>query len=529
MKTKSSKESEASPNVTRQKIERFKELQNKTTLGGGEQKILAQHRKGKYTARERIQLFLDPETFVETGEFVTSYGSNSSSLTEKVFGDGVITGYGRVDGRLIYVFSQDFTVMGGSLGLAHAKKVVYIINQALKNGAPVICFNDSGGARIQEGVDALAGYGEIFFKNVEASGVVPQISVIMGPSAGGAVYSPALTDFIIMTQKTSHMFVTGPSVIKSVMGEEVSFEDLGGTSIHGYKSGVAHFIGEDEKDSIDIIRKILSYLPSNNLEDPPKIKPTDDKARLCDKLNTIIPDDQKKAYEMREIITEVFDHGEFLEVQSNWAKNIIIGFGRLNGYPVGIVANQPNSLAGALDSEASIKGAKFVRFCDSFNIPIITFVDVPGFLPGKDEEWRGIIRNGAKLLYAYCEATVPKIAVVTKKAFGGAYIVMSSKHLQTDVNFAWPTAEIAVMGAEAAVNIIYRRELSSSKNVEKDRKIIQDEYETKFYNPYKAASMGYIDTVILPSETRPKLIEALWPLLTKREKRMKRKHANMPL
>jgi len=514
---------------TSTKLANFVKKEKQAKLGGGKKRIDSQHAKGKYTARERILLFLDSETFVETGQFVTHQNTNFGMEKKKFLGDGVITGYGRVNGRLVYVYSQDFTVMGGSLGNAHAMKIAHIMDQALKNGAPIIGFNDSGGARIQEGVAALAGYGEIFFRNVDASGVIPQISVIMGPSAGGAVYSPALTDFIIMTKDTSHMFVTGPSVVKTVTGEDISFEDLGGASIHSYKSGVAHFEGVDKKDSIAIIRRILSFIPSNNLEYPTKVDPTDDKARMSDALNSIIPDDSKQAYDMRKIICEVLDHGDFFEVQDKWARNIIVGFGRLNGYPVGIVANQPNILAGALDSEASIKGSKFIRFCDAFNIPIITFVDVPGFLPGKNEEWRGIIRNGAKLLYAYCEATVPKIAVVTRKAFGGAYIVMASKHLRTDVNLAWPTAEIAVMGSEAAVNVIFRKELAESDDPDSKRLEIESDYKKQFYNPYEAANLGYVDAVILPSETRPKLIESLWPLISKREIRMKRKHGNMPL
>ncbi|RMG21541.1 MAG: acyl-CoA carboxylase subunit beta [Methanobacteriota archaeon] len=515
--------------TTQAKIEHYKQLKKQVLLGGGEKRIKAQHDKGKYTARERIQLLMDPGSFVELGGFVTHQKTDFGLDKKKFLGDGVITGYGRVNGRLVYVYAQDFTVLGGSLGNAHAKKIVNIMELALKTGAPIVGFNDSGGARIQEGVDALAGYGDIFFHNVLASGVIPQISVIVGPSAGGAVYSPALTDFIIMTKETSHMFVTGPSVVKTVTGEDISFEELGGATTHTLKSGVAHFDGADEKESIELIKRILSYLPSNNLEDPPVVEPTDDKARMSEKLNSIIPDDSKVPYDMKEVIREVVDHGEFLEIQEKWAKNIIIGFARLNGYPVGIVANQPPVLAGALDSEASIKGAKFVRFCDSFNIPIITFVDVPGFLPGVDQEWKGIIRNGAKLLYAYCEATVPKIAVVTRKAFGGAYIVMASKHLRTDVNFAWPMAEIAVMGSEAAVNIIFRKELQKAEDPVAKQKEIEKEYREKFYNPYSAASLGYIDEVILPSETRPKLIEALWPLLTKRENRIAKKHGNIPL
>jgi acetyl-CoA carboxylase carboxyltransferase component len=515
--------------TTLEKLNEFKQKSLEATLGGGEKRIQDQHNKGKYTARERIQLFLDPETFVETGQFVTHQNHNFGMEKNKFLGDGVITGYGRVNDRLVYVYAQDFTVMGGSLGNAHAMKIAHIMDQALKNGAPIVGFNDSGGARIQEGVASLAGYGEIFFKNVEASGVIPQISVIMGPSAGGAVYSPALTDFIVMTKETSHMFVTGPSVVKTVTGEEITFEDLGGVTIHAYKSGVAHFDGMDEKDSIRLVQQLLSYLPSNNLDDPPRVEPTDDKARLSDVLNTIIPDDPKLPYDMHKVIDEIVDHGEFLEIQGKWARNIIIGFARLNGYPVGIIANQPSVLAGALDSEASIKGARFIRLCDAYNIPIISLVDVPGFLPGKDEEWRGIIRNGAKLLYAYCEATVPKIAVVTRKAFGGAYIVMASKHLRTDVNLAWPTSEIAVMGSEAAVNIIFRKELSESEDPAVRQKEIEKDYKDQFYNPYQAASLGYIDEIIMPSETRPKLIEALWPLLTKRESRMRRKHGNIPL
>lgn len=514
---------------TKERISEFKERSQKAKLGGGQKRVDKQHAKGKYTARERIKLFLDPDTFVETGQFILHQSHNFDLEKKRFLGDGVITGYGRVDGRLVYIYAQDFTVMGGSLGYAHAMKIAHIMDQALKNGAPIVGFNDSGGARIQEGVAALAGYGEIFFKNVEASGVVPQISVIMGPSAGGAVYSPALTDFIIMTKETSHMFVTGPSVVKTVTGEDISFEELGGSSIHTLKSGVAHFSGNDERDSINLIRNILSYLPSNNLEDPPIIKPTDDKARTADSLNSIIPDDSKLPYNMYNIIKEVVDHGVLLEIQEKWAKNIIVGFARLNGYPVGIVANQPTILAGALDSEASVKAAKFVRLCDSYNIPIITFVDVPGFLPGSAEEFRGIIRHGAKLLYAYCEATVPKIAVVTRKAFGGAYIVMSSKHLRTDVNFAWPTSEIAVMGSEAAVNIIFNRELQKADNPIALQQQIEKEYRDEFYNPYQAASLGYVDEIILPSETRPKLIEALWPLLSKRQSRMRRKHGNIPL
>ncbi len=524
-----SQQKKSQEETTKAKIEEYKEKYQEALIGGGQRRIDAQHDKGKYTARERIQLLLDPETFVETGTFVTHHKNQFGLENKKYLGDGVVTGYGRVDERLVYVYAQDFTIMGGSLGNSHAKKIAHIIDQAMKNGAPVIGFNDSGGARIQEGVDSLAGYGEIFFRNVNASGVIPQISVIVGPSAGGAVYSPALTDFIIMTKETSHMFVTGPSVVKTVTGEDISFEELGGASIHTLKSGVAHFNGNDERDSIQIIRRLLSFLPSNNLELPPVLEPTDDKSRMDEGLNSLIPDDNKLPYDMKKVICSVVDHGDFFEIHEKWAKNVVIGFARLNGYPIGIVANQPPVLAGALDSEGSIKASKFVRLCDSFNIPIITFVDVPGFLPGVDQEWKGIIRNGAKLLYAYCEATVPKIAVVTRKAFGGAYIVMASKHLGTDVNFAWPTAEIAVMGSEAAVNIIFSKQLSKAKDPIKEQQKIEAEYREKFYTPYEAASYGYIDEIISPEETRPKLIEALWPLLTKRELRIGKKHGNIPL
>ncbi|MCY3414062.1 MAG: acyl-CoA carboxylase subunit beta [Candidatus Heimdallarchaeota archaeon] len=515
--------------TNKDKIQEHKEKIAKAMEGGGQKRIDAQHAKGKFTARERIARLLDPDSFVETGIFMAHKEVGLMKGKPKIDGDGVVTGYGRIDGRLVYVFSQDFTVLGGSLGNAHAKKITNLYDQAMKTGAPVIGINDSGGARIQEGIDALAGYGEIFFRNVSASGVIPQISVIMGPSAGGAVYSPALTDFIIMIEDTSHMFVTGPSVVKTVMGEETSFEELGGTSTHAFKSGVAHLTSKNEEEGLDLVKQILSYLPSNNLGDAPQITATDDKERKSEKLDIIIPDDPMAAYDMYDIIKEVVDHGEFLEILPHWAKNIIVGFSRLNGIPVGIVANQPKVLAGALDIDASIKAAKFIRMCDSFNIPVITFVDVPGFLPGTEQESRGIIRNGAKLLYAYCEATIPKIAVITRKSFGGAYIVMASKHLQTDVNFSWPMAEIAVMGAEGAVNILNRREIDAAENSDTKREELIEEYKKEFYSPYTAAQLGHIDSVIIPSETRPRIIEALWPLLTKRETRPKKKHGNIPL
>ncbi len=515
--------------TTKEKIDDYVKRTQSAFQGGGEARIEAQHKKGKFTARERIDRLLDPDTFVETGIFMAHKGIGLMKGKAAIPGDGVVTGYGRIHGRLVYVYAQDFTVWGGSLGNTHAKKICDVLDAALKNGVPIIGFNDSGGARIQEGVDALAGYGDIFFKNVDASGVIPQISVIVGPSAGGAVYSPALTDFIIMTENTSHMFVTGPEVVKTVMGETVTFEDLGGYSTHAYKSGVAHFTGEDEDKSIQLVRDLIEYLPSNNVEDPPSKEVTDDKARCSDKLDEIIPDDSKEPYDMFQIIAEVVDHSEFLEIQAHWAKNIIVGFARLNGITVGVVANQPKVLAGSLDIDASIKGAKFIRFCDSFNIPVISLVDVPGFLPGLAQEQGGIIRNGAKLLYAYCEATVPKITVIVRKAFGGAYIVMGSKHLKTDVNFAWPTSEIAVMGDEGAVNIIFRKEIQNSDDPAKLSKKLKTEYKEEFYSPYTAAQLGHIDEIILPSETRPRIIEALWPLLTKRESRAKRKHGNIPL
>ncbi|MHA1630471.1 MAG: acyl-CoA carboxylase subunit beta [Candidatus Heimdallarchaeota archaeon] len=497
--------------------------------GGGEQAIQKQLAKGKLTARQRIELLLDPGTFTETKMFVRHHCRNFGLENKKYYTDGVITGFGQVNGKLVYVYSQDFTILGGSLGEAHAKKIVDLLDQAIQNGAPVIGFNDSGGARIQEGANSLAGYGDLFLRNVRASGIIPQISCIVGPSAGGAVYSPALTDFIVMTEDTSYMFVTGPAVVKAVTGEEATFEELGGASTHSVNSGIAHLVGSDELESIELIKVLLSYLPSNNLEDPPIKEITTTNTVDLQELNTIIPEDPQEPYDMREIILQVVDRGNFLELQKKWAQNIIIGFGRLNGYPVGVVANQPSILAGALDINASIKAARFIRFCDSFNIPIITFVDVPGFLPGLDQEHNGIIKHGAKLIYAYAEATVPKLTVITRKAYGGAYIVMGSKHLACDINFAWPSAEIAVMGAEGAVQILYRRELAKTEYPEELLEKLKTKYAEEFNNPYLAAEKGYIDDVILPSETRKKLINALWPLLRKRERRFNKKHGNMPL
>ncbi len=511
------------------KIQTLRELKEKAKLGGGKDRIEKQHRQGKLTARERIDLLLDPDSFVELDTFVI-HRCHDFGMDKKVIpGDGVVTGYGRIDGRLVYVFSQDFTVFGGSLGEMFALKITKVMDLALQNGAPLIGLNDSGGARIQEGVVSLGGYAEIFFRNVIASGVIPQISAIMGPCAGGAVYSPAMTDFIFMVDKTSHMFITGPDVIKTVTGEIVSFEDLGGAVTHNTKSGVAQFLAESEEACLQKIRELLSYIPSNNLDDPPRIEPNDDPNRMDEELIDIIPDDPNKPYDMKDIITRIVDNGEFFEVHPYWAQNIVVGFARLNGYPIGIVGNQPNHLAGCLDINSSTKGARFVRFCDAFNIPLLTFEDVPGFLPGTYQEYGGIIRNGAKLLYAFCEATVPKMTVITRKAYGGAYDVMNSKHIRADINFAWPSAEIAVMGSQGAVNIIFRKELSKAEDPKKKREELIEAYREKFASPYIAAQRGYVDDVIEPQETRPKLISALESLLNKRESRPAKKHGNIPL
>jgi propionyl-CoA carboxylase beta chain len=511
------------------KIKIFKDKRAEAMLGGGKDRIKKQHEQGKLIARERIEHLLDKGSFHELDMFVVHQCTHFGLEDKKYPGDGVVTGYGTIDGRLVYVFSQDFTVFGGALGEAFANKICKVMTLAMKVGAPVIGINDSGGARIQEGVVSLGGYGEIFFRNTIASGVIPQISAIMGPCAGGAVYSPALTDFIVMTKGTSHMFITGPEVIKSVTKEEVSFENLGGADVHMTRSGVAHFSAESEEKALAFIRKLLSYIPSNNMEDAPYAKPEDKPNRMDKEMASIIPDDSDKPYDMKKVIKAVFDDGEFLEVQEGWAKNILIGFGRLNGHSVGIVANQPNFLAGCLDINASVKAGRFVRFCDAFNIPLVTFVDVPGFLPGTAQEYGGIIRNGAKLLYAYCEATVPKLTVITRKAYGGAYDVMCSKHVGADMNFAWPSAEIAVMGPSGAVNIIFRKEISESKDKEATREKLVAEYAEKFENPYIAAERGYIDEVIEPQETRPKLIAALESLMNKRESRPPKKHGSIPL
>ncbi|HLG60569.1 MAG TPA: acyl-CoA carboxylase subunit beta [Ktedonosporobacter sp.] len=514
---------------TREKIAELHELKAAAMLGGGAKRIEAQHKKGKLTARERIDLLLDPGSFNELDMFVTHRASDFGLDEQRIPGDGVVTGYGQIDGRLVYVFSQDFTVFGGSLSEAHAEKICKVMDLAMKNGAPVIGLNDSGGARIQEGVVSLGAYADIFLRNTLASGVVPQISAIMGPCAGGAVYSPAITDFIFMVEETSYMFVTGPNVLKAVTHEDVTFEELGGAKVHNSTSGVAHFACPSEPDCVRMIRQLLSYIPSNNLEDPPRITPSDQPNRSEEELNNIIPDNPSKPYDMKAVINYIVDNGEFFEVQEHFAKNIIVGFARLNGRPIGIVAQQPRVMAGVLDINASDKAARFVRFCDCFNIPIITFEDVPGFLPGVGQEHNGIIRHGAKLLYAYCEATVPKITVITRKAYGGAYDVMSSKHVRGDINYAWPTAEIAVMGADGAVNILFKDEIEKAEDPEQRRKELIAEYIEKFANPYIAAARGYIDEVIEPRHTRTKLINALEMLKNKRDANPPKKHGNIPL
>ncbi|HEY4718424.1 MAG TPA: acyl-CoA carboxylase subunit beta [Anaerolineales bacterium] len=513
----------------RSKIDELNKLRSESQLGGGPARIKAQHDQGRLTARERLDLLLDKGSFRELDAFV-KHRTTAFGLEEQQFlGDSVVTGWGTIDGRLVYVFSQDFTVFGGSLGEVHAEKIVKVMEMALKSGAPVIGLNDSGGARIQEGVVSLGGYADIFLRNTMASGVIPQISAIMGPCAGGAVYSPALTDFIFMVRNSSYMFVTGPEVVKSVTHEEVSFEDLGGASVHAAESGVCHVVADNEADTLFLIRKLLSYLPQNNLEDAPFRPSKDNPLRREDALNSIIPDDPSKPYNMKDVIRLLVDEGAFFEIHEQFGQNIVVGFSRLGGHVVGIVANQPMVLAGVLDIDASEKAARFVRFCDSFNIPILTLVDVPGFMPGTDQEHNGIIRAGAKLLFAYCEATVPKLTVVTRKAYGGAYDVMSSKHIRGDVNLAWPTAEIAVMGPEGAVNIIFRKELARAKNPEKKKAELVAEYRKQFANPYIAASRGYIDDVIQPRDTRPRLINALEMLTNKRDGNPSKKHGNIPL
>jgi propionyl-CoA carboxylase beta chain len=515
--------------TTAGRIAHLRDLRTQARLGGGERRIESQHAKGKLTARERLDLLLDPGTFVEIDQFVTHRATAFGLADERYYGDGVVTGYGQIDGRLVYVFSQDFTVFGGSLSETHGAKICKVMDLAMQNGAPIIGLNDSGGARIQEGVVSLGAYAEIFLRNVLASGVIPQLSAILGPCAGGAVYSPAMTDFTFMVQGTSFMFVTGPDVVKTVTHEVIDFEGLGGAAIHNGTSGVAHFAADDEPASIAQVRQLLSFLPSNNLDDPPRRPTADPVDRLDESLNTLIPDQPTRGYDMHAVIRGVVDDGDFFEVQAQFAQNIIVGFAHLGGRSVGIVAQQPLVLAGVLDINASVKAARFVRFCDAFNIPLVTFVDVPGFLPGVGQEHGGIIRQGAKLLYAYCEATVPKLTVITRKAYGGAYDVMASKHIRGDLNLAWPTAEIAVMGIEGAVNIVFRGELAAADDPEGLRVRLAEDYRAQLANPYVAAARGYVDDVIEPRETRPRLINALAMLEGKRAQNPPKKHGNIPL
>ncbi len=491
-------------------------------------RVEKQHAAGKLTARERMEALLDDGSFVELDALAKHRSASFGMEKRRPLGDGVVTGHGTIEGRPVYLFAQDFTVFGGALGEVHAKKICKVMDLAMRMGAPVIGLNDSGGARIQEGVVSLGGYAEIFWRNVQSSGVVPQISLILGPCAGGAVYSPAITDFVIMAEGTSHMFITGPDVIKTVTHEEIGFEELGGAETHGSLSGVAHLTAPDEQAAFAELRRLLAFLPQNNLEQPPRREPPSGDERLP-QLDSLMPDNSNTPYDIREVITAVGDEGDFLELQPDWAQNMVIGFARLGGCPVGIVANQPQHLAGCLDIDASVKGARFVRFCDAFNLPLITFVDVPGFLPGREQEHGGIIRHGAKLLYAFAEATVPKLTVITRKAYGGAYDVMSSKHIRADLNLAWPTAEIAVMGSEGAVNIIFRKELAAASDPDRKRRELTDEYHEKFASPWIAAEMGYIDRVIFPRDTRVELLRGLERFGNKREPRPKRKHGNIPL
>jgi len=511
------------------KINQLHERKGKIEQGGGPEKIAKQHEAGKLTARERIKKLFDENSFVEIDAFVETRSIEFDMQKKKVSGDGVVTGYGTIDGRLVYVSSQDFTVIGGSLGEMHAKKITKVMDMAVKMGAPFISINDSGGARIEEGIDALGGFGDIFYRNTLASGVIPQISVIMGPCAGGAVYSPAITDFVFMVEKTSQMFITGPQVIKTVTGEDVTFERLGGADTHNTISGVAHFKCPNEQDCIDEIKRLLSFLPDNNLSDAPVYATEDDLNRVSQELNEMIPSEANKPYDMLDVIRNIVDNGDFLEIQKYFAQNIIIGFGRLNGKTVGIIANQPKFMAGVLDVNSSDKGARFIRFCDAFNIPLITFTDVPGYLPGVGQEHSGVIRHGAKILYAFSEATVPKINIIVRKAYGGAYIAMNSKHLGCDIALAWPSAEIAVMGPDGAANIIFRKEITAAENPVEARNQKIEEYREKFSNPYIAAARGYVDDVIEPSTTRIRLISALEMLASKRESRPSKKHGNIPL
>lgn len=510
-------------------IDKLYKMREQASQGGGGSRIEDQHAKGKLTARERIEALLDPNSFRELDVFVT-HRATGFGLEDKTFlTDGVVTGFGTITGRLVYIFAQDFTILGGSLGKAHAEKICKIMDMAMKNGAPIIGINDSGGARIQEGVDALAGYAEIFLRNTMASGVIPQISIIMGPCAGGAVYSPAITDWTFMVKGISHMFITGPEVVKAVTREVVSFEELGGAAVHNTTSGVSQFLAEDEQHCFAMVRQLLGFIPQNNMEDPPFLESRDDPQRMDEALNTIVPDSPNKPYDMKEVLRRVVDDGKIFEVHEHFARNIITAYARLGGFSVGIVAQQPAVLAGVLDIDSSVKAARFVRFCDSFNIPLVVFEDVPGFMPGVAQEHGGIIRHGAKLIYAFCEATVPKITVITRKAYGGAYIVMNSRHIRGDAVLAWPTAEIAVMGPDGAVNIVFRKEIAEAEDSEAERARLVQEYRERFANPYVAASRGYVDDVIEPKETRPRLIQLLQMLQNKRDTNPPKKHGNIPL
>ena len=511
------------------KIEKLRELKREAELGGGQERIDHQHAKGKLSARERLDLLLDEGSFQELDMFVTHRCTDFGMEEKKILGDSLVTGWGTIDGQLVYVFSQDFTVFGGSVSRVHGEKTCKVMDLALSNGAPLIGINDSGGARIQEGVDALWACGEIFTRNTLASGVIPQISVILGPCAGSAVYSPAITDFVFMVRGLSHMFITGPDVIRAATGEEVTQETLGGAVTHSVISGVAHFMAADERQTLAMVRRLLSFLPQNNMEDPPRVEPTDDPGRMDEELDTVVPNDPAKPYDMKEIILRVVDDGDFMEVHEHYAANLIVGFARMDGRPVGIVAQQPKVMAGVLDINASDKAARFIRFCDCFNIPLVTFCDAPGFLPGIAQEHGGIIRHGAKMLYAYCEATVPKLALIIRKAYGGAYIVMSSKSLRTDINLAWPSAEIAVLGPEGAVNIIARKEIQAADDPEARRAELVEDYRSRFADPYVAAARGYLDDVIEPHETRPRLIKALAMLQNKQATNPPKKHGNIPL
>ncbi len=512
-----------------ERIEELRERRKEAELGGGEERIASQHERGKMTARERVEYFLDDGTFTEFDQLRTHRCHTFDMQEKQIPGDGVVTGYGEVDGRTVFVFAHDFTVFGGSLGEVFADKVTKVMDRAMETGAPIIGLNDSAGARIQEGIDSLAGYAEIFHRNQLASGVVPQISAIMGPCAGGAVYSPAITDFILMVEETSHMFITGPDVIETVTGEQVGFDELGGATTHAAESGVADLTAADEKAALDDIRHLLSYLPQNNVEDPPRVEPWDDPDRRDEELKTIVPDAPQKPYDIVDVIARITDEDSFFEVGEAFARNLVVGFARLDGHAIGVVANQPRVNAGTLDIDSSKKGARFVRFCDAFNIPILTFVDVPGFMPGTDQEHDGIIMHGAKLLYAFSEATVPLLTVITRKAYGGAYDVMSSKHIGADVNYAWPTAEIAVMGPRGAVNVLYSDEIEAADDPEARRQKFIDDYRDQFANPYIAADRGFVDEVLEPQDTRPRLINDLEMLRSKRKSRPEKKHGNIPL